>query len=99
MCAEGEGNDEAQQELFEEEETRNPYVIGAQLIDTLAFVIPVKHILEPAISYIVQYSRPENNFRQRRAAVTALSNLADGCAEPIKDHLGKKSCFACTSTS
>lgn len=88
MCADGEGNDEAQQESMEEEDTRNPYHFGSQVVDTLALTIPVKHVLTPALSFVAEYGRPERHFRERRAAVTALCVLADGCREALKDHLG-----------
>lgn len=88
MCAEGEGNDESQQEKDEEEESLSPHVFGAQIIDTMALVLPVKHVVGPALSFVAQYGRPEMHFRQRRAAVTAITVLTEGCAEAIKDTLG-----------
>lgn len=92
MCAEGEGDDEVKQEKEEEEESLTPHVFGAQLIDTLALALPVRHVVGPALSFVAQFGRPEMHFRQRRAAVTAITVLTEGCAEAIKDTLGSTMC-------
>ena len=88
MCAEGEGNDEAQQERYEQEETLSPYIFGSQVIDTLALSLPVNHVIGPALSFVGQYGLPEMHFRQRRAAITAITVLTEGCSQAIKDTLG-----------
>eukprot|EP00026_Physarum_polycephalum_P001374 Phypoly_transcript_01375.p1 GENE.Phypoly_transcript_01375~~Phypoly_transcript_01375.p1 ORF type:complete len:1095 (+),score=165.56 Phypoly_transcript_01375:41-3286(+) len=89
MCAEGEGNDEAQQDLYEQEETLSPYIFGSQVIDTVALSLPVNQVIGPSLALVAQYGRPEMHFRQRRAAITAITVLTEGCAESIKDTLAK----------
>jgi hypothetical protein len=88
MCAEGEGNDEAQQDQYEQEETLSPYIFGSQVIDTVALSLPVNHVVGPALSFVAQYGRPDMHFRQRRAAITAITVLTEGCSQAIKDTLG-----------
>lgn len=88
MCADGEGNDEVQQEQYEQEETLSSYIFGSQVIDTVALSLPVNQVIGPALSFVAQYGRPEMHFRQRRAAITAITVLTEGCSEAIKDTLG-----------
>ena len=55
-------------------------------LDMLACEIPKKYIFEPVVSRCVQrLNSPQPNHR--KAGVASLGVIAEGCAEPLSDHL------------
>jgi importin-4 len=55
-------------------------------LDMLACEIPKKYIFRPAVSRCVQrLSSPQANHR--KAGIAGLGVIAEGCAEPLREHL------------
>jgi hypothetical protein len=55
-------------------------------LDMLACEIPKKYIFQPAVSRCVQrLSSPQPNHR--KAGIACLGVIAEGCAEPLREHL------------
>ncbi len=74
--------------IFPQEDTLPPYIFGSQTIDVLLATLPVRKVVPPTLQLVALYFQPSMHFRMRRAAITALTNLSDGCAEAVKDILG-----------
>jgi hypothetical protein len=56
-------------------------------LDMLACEIPKKYIFEPVVSRCVQrLNSPQANHR--KAGIAGLGVIAEGCSEPLRDHLG-----------
>jgi importin-4 len=57
-------------------------------LDMLACEIPKKYIFGPLVSKCVQrLNSPQPN--QRKAGIAGLGVIAEGCAEPLRDHLNE----------
>mmetsp|Transcript_20410 Transcript_20410/g.36828 ORF Transcript_20410/g.36828 Transcript_20410/m.36828 type:complete len:1073 (-) Transcript_20410:64-3282(-) len=57
-------------------------------LDMLACEIPKKYIFEPAVSRCVQrLNSPQANHR--KAGIAGLGVIAEGCAEPLREHLNE----------
>ncbi|KAG7364468.1 heat repeat-containing protein [Nitzschia inconspicua] len=57
-------------------------------LDMLACEIPKKYIFEPVVSKCVQrLNSPQPNHR--KAGIAGLGVVAEGCAEPLRDHLNE----------
>jgi hypothetical protein len=57
-------------------------------LDMLACEIPKKYIFSPAVTRCIQrLSSPQAN--KRKAGIAGLGVIAEGCAEPLREHLGE----------
>jgi hypothetical protein len=57
-------------------------------LDMLACEIPKKYIFEPAVTRCVQrLASPQPN--RRKAGIAGLGVIAEGCSEPLRDHLSE----------
>jgi importin-4 len=57
-------------------------------LDMLACELPKKYILEPLLSRcMARINSPEPN--KRKAGIACLGVVAEGCAEPLRDHLAE----------
>lgn len=57
-------------------------------LDMLACEIPKKYIFEPVVSRCVQrLNSPQANHR--KAGIAGLGVIAEGCSEPLRDHLSE----------
>ncbi len=57
-------------------------------LDMLACEIPKKYIFQPVVQMcITRYSSADENHR--KAGIACLGVVAEGCAEPLREHLGE----------
>lgn len=77
----GEGDDD-----YDDMDTPTETSMAQGTLDMLACEIPKKYIFQPLVSRCVQrLNSPQPN--QRKAGVAGLGVVAEGCAEPLSDHL------------
>lgn len=62
--------------------------IGASLLDELAVGIPSKHIFREVIEKAVPLTNSAN-YADRKAAVTAIGLISEGCHQPMRGNLGQ----------
>lgn len=71
---------------FEDVDTPTETSMAQGTLDMLACEIPQKYIFQPVVSRCVQrLNSPQPNIR--KAGVACLGVIAEGCAEPLSDHL------------
>jgi len=71
---------------FEDVDTATETSMAQGTLDMLACEIPQKYIFQPVVSRCVQrLNSPQPNIR--KAGVACLGVIAEGCAEPLSDHL------------
>ncbi len=57
-------------------------------LDMMAFVIPKKYIFQPVVEMcFARFQSPDEN--QRKAGIAGLGVIAEGCAEPFREHLSE----------
>eukprot|EP01121_Diplochlamys_sp_Union-15-3_P014430 TRINITY_DN4596_c0_g1_i1.p1 TRINITY_DN4596_c0_g1~~TRINITY_DN4596_c0_g1_i1.p1 ORF type:complete len:1095 (-),score=205.07 TRINITY_DN4596_c0_g1_i1:21-3005(-) len=59
---------------------------ASQLLDSLGKYLPTSKILSPAMMYVDEYTKSNNAF-QRRAALSSLMALANGCNDIMSQNL------------
>ena len=80
---------------WREDEDFDPDVDGASAtsmaqgtLDMMAFVIPKKYIFQPVVEMCFsRFQSPDENHR--KAGIACLGVIAEGCAEPFRDHLSE----------
>jgi importin-4 len=82
-------DDDAKGEEFDPEiESPTETSMAQGTLDMLACEIPKKYIFEPLVSKCVQrLNSPQPNHR--KAGIAGLGVIAEGCAEPLRDHLNE----------
>jgi len=71
--------------LDDDEYQLTAHKFASQMFDFLAITLPTKLVFMPAMEYIVRYVQIDS--LHRRAAITILAVMAEGCAELMKDRL------------
>ena len=78
------GDDDLEDEMDSPTETS----MAQGTLDMLACELPKKYIFEPVVSRCMQrLNSPQPNHR--KAGIAALGVIAEGCSEPLRDHLNE----------
>ena len=78
--------DELEDSYIADDDELTPYDLGSSMIDNAAVEIPSKYIFRDIIERAVPLCQSANLF-ERRAGITALGVVAEGCQEPAKANL------------
>ncbi|KAL9646889.1 hypothetical protein ABK040_013749 [Willaertia magna] len=82
-----ENREEELEDDYEEDEDENtPYGIGSSLLDATAVDLPSKYVFQDIVERAVVLVQSQNQF-ERRAGITALGLIAEGCQEAVKGNL------------
>jgi hypothetical protein len=71
-----------------EEDDLTGYKIGSSLLDELAVAIPSKYIFHNIITFAARLTTSRNSV-ERKAGVTAIGLIAEGCHQPMRTNLGQ----------
>ncbi|CEM06397.1 unnamed protein product [Vitrella brassicaformis CCMP3155] len=83
----------AEPDEHDEEEEESPSTLAASTLDTVALSLPGTQVFNVAIEGIGQYSQ-STHPNQRKAAMTLLGILSEGCAETMRRQLDQLLPFA-----
>eukprot|EP01117_Protostelium_nocturnum_P017824 TRINITY_DN7326_c0_g1_i1.p1 TRINITY_DN7326_c0_g1~~TRINITY_DN7326_c0_g1_i1.p1 ORF type:complete len:1027 (-),score=371.02 TRINITY_DN7326_c0_g1_i1:121-3201(-) len=78
------GKSEKEEELDEDEELLSAHKFGSQLIDLMATTLAPKFTFEPAMKYVGEYIVSDQPAK-KRAAITALAVMSEGCYERMSE--------------
>src|SRR5579859_5118126 len=70
------------------DESNANYIVGEQAIDRLARKLGAKTIMRPAFTYLPSLIS-SNDWRERHAALMAISSIAEGCEKYMRPDLGR----------
>lgn len=100
MCAEPDNrsntNNNNDEDLGDDDSQLTAHKFAAQLIDFLANTLPTKLVFTPALEYVKQFCGLD--AVHRRAAITILAVISEGCAELMKDNLDAVLPYVCCTS-
>eukprot|EP00551_Chaetoceros_affinis_P007050 CAMPEP_0203662278 /NCGR_PEP_ID=MMETSP0090-20130426/300_1 /ASSEMBLY_ACC=CAM_ASM_001088 /TAXON_ID=426623 /ORGANISM="Chaetoceros affinis, Strain CCMP159" /LENGTH=1073 /DNA_ID=CAMNT_0050525041 /DNA_START=61 /DNA_END=3282 /DNA_ORIENTATION=- len=80
--------DDDDEDFDPEADTATATSMAQGTLDMLAFVIPKKYIFQPVVEMCFnRFQSPNENHR--KAGIACLGVIAEGCAEPFREHLAE----------
>jgi hypothetical protein len=70
----------------DQEEEETPHKVASSLLDTIANSLASDYIFKPIITYALKLCKSDK-AHERKAGITTIGIMAEGCHEHMKDHL------------
>ena len=78
--------EELEDDYVDDEDDITPYDLGCTLLENASVELPSKYVFKDIIERAVPLCQSSNEF-DRRAGITAIGIIAEGCLEPVKANL------------